>query len=408
MRYTSETLLEYCNEKKIKLVEDYTNENINRESYIEGKCITANCLNKFNKCFRQLVKTGAYCEECIKIVSKNKIRNSIVKYDIHMLMEYCNQYNIVLLDDYSDKFINRDSIIEGNCLNNECKNNFTKPFRQILKIGGYCEHCSKENGKIKIIESNLQKYGVVNTMKNIEIREKQKNTMLEKYGVEHNSQLELIKQKKKENSLEKYGVEYILQSKQIRQQIIQTNLLKYGVENPQQSKDIKEKTMETNLKIYGYKSPSSNILVKQKVVQTNLERYGVPHHSQNAEIADIMLKNSYKKKQYKSPSGKLLDYQGYENFALDILLHFEKICEDSIVTNRKDVPVIWYNDKNNTRRRHYVDIYIPCQNRCIEVKSTWTNQTKNNVLEKQKGAKDLGYIYEVWVFDREGNIVDKI
>jgi hypothetical protein len=34
------------------------------------------------------------------------------------------------------------------------------------------------------------------------------------------------------------------------------------------------------------------------------------------------------------------------------------------------------------------------------------NQTKNNVLEKQKGANDLGYIYEIWIYDREGNIVD--
>ena len=33
---------------------------------------------------------------------------------------------------------------------------------------------------------------------------------------------------------------------------------------------------------------------------------------------------------------------------------------------------------------------------------------KNSVLEKQKGAKDLGYNYEIWIFDREGNLVDKI
>jgi tRNA A37 threonylcarbamoyladenosine dehydratase len=37
-----------------------------------------------------------------------------------------------------------------------------------------------------------------------------------------------------------------------------------------------------------------------------------------------------------------------------------------------------------------VDIYIKSQNRCIEVKSTWTNQEKNNVLEKQLSAINLG------------------
>ena len=408
MRYTSETLLQYCNENKIQLTNEYASENINRGSYIEGKCITENCCNKFNKCFRQLVKTGAYCEQCIQSISKNKIRNSKVKYDIHMLMEFCNENNIILLDDYSEKIINRDTNIEGICLYNDCKNNFIKPFRQLLKIGGYCEYCSKENGKLKILATNLHKFGVDNPMKNSEIKEKQKNTMIEKYGVEHNSQLEEIKNQKKEKSLEKYGVEYVLQSTQVREQIKKTNLLKYGVENPQQNKDIKNKTCDTNLLKFKCKSPLGDSIVQKKSIQTNLERYGAPHHSQNAEVADAMLKSSYNKKQYKLPSGKLLDYQGYENFALDRLLHFEKLCESSIITNRKDVPVIWYNDINNNRRRHYVDIYIPSQNRCIEVKSTWTNQTKNSVLEKQKGAKDLGYNYEIWIFDREGNLVDKI
>lgn len=408
MRYNSVTLLQYCNENKIQLTNEYKSENINRESYIEGKCITENCCNKFNKCFRQLVKTGVYCEPCMQSISKNKIKNSKVKYDIHMLIEFCNENNIILLHDYSEKFINRDTNIQGVCLHNDCKNNFIKPFRQLLKIGGYCENCSKENGKVKILATNLYKFGVDNPMKNTEIKEKQKNTMVEKYGVEHNSQLEEIKVKKMNTYIKNYGVTSHLKSPEIREQIKLTNLLKYGVENPQQNSDIRNKNYETNLKKYGVKHYLETQEFKEKVIKTNLERYSVPHHSQNAEVADTMLKKSYNKKEYKLPSGKILDYQGYENFALDRLLHVEKICEDSIITNRKDVPVIWYNDINNKRRRHYVDFYIPSQNRCIEVKSTWTNQTKNNVLEKQKGAKDLGYIYEIWIYDREGNIVDEI
>jgi len=405
MRYTNETLLKYCNKNKINLTNESTSENINRESYIEGNCITENCCNKFKKCFRQLVKTGAYCEPCMQSISKNKIKNSKVKYDIHMLIDFCNENNIVLLDDYSEKFINRDSLIEGICLHDSCKNNFIKPFRQLLKIGGYCENCSKENGKVKILETNLHKFGVDNPMKNSEIKEKLKQSILKKYGVEHNSQSEIIKDKKRNTCLKNFGFTTHLKSPKIREQIIQTNLIKFGVENPQQNSDIRNKNYETNLKKYGVKHFLETQEFREKVIQTNLEKYGVPHHSQNAEVADTMLKNSYNKKQYKLPSGKLLDYQGYENFALDRLLHFEKICEDSIITNRKDLPVIWYNDINNKRRRHYVDIYIPSQNRCIEVKSTWTNQTKNNVLEKQKGAKDLGYIYEVWIFDRQGSII---
>ena len=104
----------------------------------------------------------------------------------------------------------------------------------------------------------------------------------------------------------------------------------------------------------------------------------------------------------------IIDYQGYENFALDTLLLIEKINEDDIISSRKNVPEIWYNDKNGKRRRHYVDFYIKSQNRCIEVKSTWTNQEKNNVFEKQKAAKDLGYKYEIWIYDKNGNILETL
>jgi len=211
MRYTNETLIEYCNENNIQLNNNYENEKINRESYIDGNCINENCCNTFNKNFRQLLKTGGYCNSCMKEISNKKIKESKVKYDNDMLVEFCDKNNILLTEDYTNQFVNRDTIIEGICLDNECENNFRKPFRQLLKINGYCENCSKENGKIKIKETNLEKFGVENVMKNNEIKEKQKNTIIEKYGVEHISQLKEIKEQKKMKSIKKYGVEYVLQ-----------------------------------------------------------------------------------------------------------------------------------------------------------------------------------------------------
>jgi hypothetical protein len=51
-----------------------------------------------------------------------------------------------------------------------------------------------------------------------------------------------------------------------------------------------------------------------------------------------------------------------------------------------------------------VDIFIPSQNRCIEVKSEWTyNQQINSVLLKENAAKELGYNYEMWIYDNKGN-----
>jgi hypothetical protein len=342
----------------------------------------------------------------MKEISNYKIKISNTKFDSIMLDEFCNNNSIILSRDYSNEFINRTTIITGNCLTNNCEKQFIKPFRELLKINGYCENCSKENGKIKIINTNMEKYGVECVLQLQTIREQGIKTNLEKYGVEHNSQSKIIKEQKKNKSMEKYGVEYVLQSPTIRKQIMKTNIEKYGVEHPQQNKEIKDKTLKTNLRKYGVENYFQTEECKQKIIETSLRKYGVEHHSQNAEIAELMLKNSHILKKYKLPSGIIIDYQGYENFAFDELLFVEKIKEDDLVTKRIDVPVIWYYDKNNKKRRHYVDIYIKSQNRCIEVKSTWTNQEKNNVFEKQTSAHNLGLLYDIWIYDKNGNKVE--
>lgn len=404
MLYNLESLSEYCNNNNIILLNKY--DKVNRDSYIEGKCIH-DCNNNFYKKFRQLIKTGAYCKDCMKIISSKKIKNSLVKWDINELNKFCDKNNIILTGDYSNEFINRNSIIEGLCKNEACENIFSKTFREILNLNGYCSNCSKEIGKQKIKNTNIKKYGVECVLQSHDVIEKSKQTMISKYGVDSVSKLESIKLQKKLKSLEKYNVEYVLQAKEVREKGIMTNLTKYGVENPQQNKIIKEKTMNTNIELYGCKSPVGNELIKMKIIQNNLEKYGVPHHSQNPDIAEKLLNNSYKKKLYTLPSGKNIYLQGYENFMLDHLLLIEKIYEDDIVTKRNDVPEIWFNDKDGKKHRHYVDFYIKSQNRCIEVKSTFTNQSKNYVFEKQNAAKDLGLKYEVWIFNKYGEILEK-
>ena len=403
MFYNNETLNKHCLANDIQLVDDYTNIKMNREVYIKGICktITDNCEKIFDKTFRQLVKTGPYCLNCAIENGKQKYKLQC-KYNLQYLTTFCNQNNIILIDEYS-KTINRDTIINGKCISQECENNFNKSFRELIKLNGYCANCSKNIGKLKIIETNLQKYGVDNPMKTNECKEKIKQTMIDTYGVEHNSQLNYIKEQKKEKSLKKYGTEYPLQSEIVKNKSIESNMIKYGVENPQKNQDIRNKNYETNLKKYGVKHFLQTEEFKNKVIQTNLERYGVPHHSQNAEVSEVMLKSSYNIKQYTFPSGKTISYQGYENFAFDELVNIENISEDDIFTNRTEVPELWYTDKTNKLRRHFVDIYIKSQNRCIEVKSAWTNQEKNNVFEKQESAIKLGYKYEIWIFDRNGN-----
>jgi hypothetical protein len=119
-------------------------------------------------------------------------------------------------------------------------------------------------------------------------------------------------------------------------------------------------------------------------------------------------KNAYKLKEYVYPSGKSVRVQGTEPLALNELIQNELVNEDDIHVGAKNVPTIWYNDESGKKHRHYVDIFIKSQNRCIEVKSTWTaEKKKDNIFLKQNAAKQLGYKYEIWVYDNKGVMVEK-
>ncbi len=138
---------------------------------------------------------------------------------------------------------------------------------------------------------------------------------------------------------------------------------------------------------------------------TCLEKYGVEYPIQNAEIAKKTITALYLRKNYTLPSGKIIQIQGYESFAIDELL--QTIDENEIITGITNVPEIWYVDDEGIKHRHYVDIFIPSQNKCIEVKSSWTFQMKN-VLIKQKAGKQYGYNYEIWVYNKKGEIIEYI
>ena len=406
MRYDDNCLTAYCNENNITLTKAYSN--VKRETKIEGQCKNEECGKPFTKSFRQLVKVGGFCMDCSKQIGMNKNEAACNQKHQTSLEQYCSEHNIHLHHNYQEKLIDRDTVITGKCKTKDCECDFEKPLRQLLKIGGYCAECSKNNGKVKIEATTLEKFGCKNVMHNDAIKQKICETNMVRYGVAHNSQSEIVKEKKKQTNLINHGVEYSLQSPVIRRKICDTNMQRYGAENPTQNKDIQRKIENTNLLRYGTGCVLNNEIIKENSRQTNLRKYGVEHHSQNPESSEKQLKASYKRKQYTMPSGNVIDYQGYENFGFDRLLNEEHIDENDIITKRTEVPEIWYVDKNGKKRRHFVDMFVKSQNRCIEIKSTWTNkQEKSNIYEKQAAGIQLGYIYEVWVFDANGHMIQK-
>jgi len=357
---------------------------------------------------------------------------SVVKnrrFDYKLLSEFIVKKQISLSEDYSKIKLTRDTLITGSCSN--CFLETSKNFRAIIKQDNLlCKLCTLKNAQNKTKATFMKNYGVEWSLQSPEVRKRSKDTCMKKYGVENPSQYPEIKKKKIDTCMGNYGVEHPGQSSEIRQKMKDTCIEKYGVENPGQSPEVKDKMKDTCMKKYGFEyavqspevrqkgkdtcienygveNPFQSPEVKDKMKDTCMKKYGVPHPMQNAEIAEKVMLSTFKYKNYILPSGKIIHYQGYENFAIE---HFIKsgVSEENILNDRISVPEVWY-EYEGKRKRYYVDIFIPDQNLCVEVKSTYTLAAKKDqVLIKHEAVKALGYLCEIWVYDKEGNRIEII
>ena len=419
-RYDFNYLQKFCEENSIKLLEDYSNNNITRDAIIQGKCLTQNCDNNFNKKFRLLLYIGGYCKKCsIRIGNEKKKQTCLKKFGV----EYSLQNNDVREKSkltIKDKY-GVDCISHNPNIRKKAQNTMLKKYGDIhaLKIDEFKNKAintmnekygvnyagQSEEIKEKIKNTCKEKYGTDCVLKNDAIKEKIKQTNLENYGVQYATQSQEIKEKIKTTCNEKYGVDYYLQTEDIKIKSKKTCNEKYGVDYYLQSEDIKIKSKKTCNEKYGvdYYLQSEDKQTKSK--ETSIKNYGVEYPMQNPDYADAISKKTYMSKEYSLPSGKIIQIQGYENYAIDELLR--NVNEDDIVNGTKNVPEIWYCDENEMEHRHFVDIFIPSQNRCIEVKSTWTaEKKKDNIFLKQEAGKKLGYEYEIWVYNSKGEKVE--
>jgi len=59
-------------------------------------------------------------------------RASPVKYNLDLLIKFCNENQITLLKDYSGEKITSETIILGKCLREGCGNSFERIFRNCV------------------------------------------------------------------------------------------------------------------------------------------------------------------------------------------------------------------------------------------------------------------------------------
>ncbi len=220
-------------------------------------------------------------------------------------------------------------------------------------------------------------------------------TNKEKYGVSYSLQNKVIHQKAKDSMYNTFTKDEISNKRK------NTMIKKYGVEYPIQNPEIKEKTKNTNITKYGANSPLEAKEIKDKIKNTLIEKYGVKNPLQSSEIQEQVQKTSYKFKNYTMPSGQIRKIQGYEHFAMDELV--KVYDEDNIKTVRSDVPRIKYT-LNNKIKYYFPDIYIPQENKLLEIKSEWTyTLDKDKNIEKFNACKEMGYNFEVWIYNSKGN-----
>jgi len=312
---------------------------------------------------------------------------------------------------------NKIEIVYGK-LTNGCSRSHRLKITNLEKYGVEHNQLNPEIAE-KTKKTNMERYGTDHHLKNVQIREKVKLTVTEKYGVDNVFKSSIIKEQIKDSLQEKYnadhpmrseeiknkfnstmheryGCEWAQQSEEIRETIKQNNIQKFGVENPMQNEEILEKAKNTNLSKYGVTCVLQNEEIKEKAKITNLEKYGVENVMFSKTIIEKWQKNAWTRKEYKWKTGEISFVQGYEPTILKEL-EDQGYTFNRVLTSTSDMPEIWY-DYNGEKHRYYPDIYIPSENKIIEVKSTWTlkiDEDKNQA--KFEATKELGYDFRLEV-----------
>lgn len=189
------------------------------------------------------------------------------------------------------------------------------------------------------------------------------------------------------------------------------------------SEFVRNKTEQTNIIKYGTKAPTQNKEVLATRTNNFIEKYGVPHHMHLDEVKDKMKENNFLKygadwylgsefrthmgyttKEYTTPSGKIVTYQGYENFLLDEL--YSKYNDDDVINTPESIQ---YLDIFGFKHRYHPDCRTS-DNILYEVKSPYTFEEgkKNNVLyNKIKYSLEYCEQYVLVIYEKNGDIVDK-
>jgi hypothetical protein len=387
----------------------------------DTKCIKVwghckGCNDIFCKTLRTIYNHGGpYCKDCTEYYRLQKIKNTnIKKYGTSSIFgnkDIREKWNLTYFQKTGYKHpLQNPQVIEKIRQTNQSKSTF--------------QH---DKTKEKRMNTTYKNHGVYFPAQSEEIRKKMQATCLERFNFPFASQNKNIMDKAIQTNLHNRGVSYASQDPKVKEKIKLTNSLRYIGGHPLRDPDVKKKRIATVMARYGVEHVSQNLDIKNKQIATVMARYGVDHVSQLDHVKNKKIETSnknwgtdhpmqnpsvfdsctgYKWKEYNFKCGKKINVQGYEPFALDIIIEDWGLGAEDIITERSEVPEIWFTDTNSKNHRYYADIYIPFLNKIIEVKSLWTFKCKkDSVIMKYRSAKASGFDIEIWVMSPNGKIL---
>jgi hypothetical protein len=398
--YNITSLQELCKKQnidfsKIKKIDKFNKElddnEISSKIYIEGSCTSTDCRGIFHRRISEIDKYGGKCERCVKNRTNKHTLETLESFELTLSKKY-----------YRDE-LHAHCIIEGNCKNKNCMNIFSKKFCQLIKLGGYCNKCSIKNGNEKKIITVKEKYNVENVSQSEKIKKQKIETCTENYGVSYPTQSNIIQKQIIETSNKNWGTNRPTQNKELLERIHDDYEKTSGYRTPVSDPKIREKGKNTYEEKTGFRNPFSNPIIKEKIEQTNLLKHGYTNPMKNPKIMKKAFKSGFKMKPYELPSGKIIEYMGWENYALDELL---TMYDENDIEN-ENLQVFDYIKPDGTTHTYHPDIYIKSINKFIEVKSTYTiTQSTDIIFLKQQSVKDSGNDCEIWVYNSQGKKVD--
>jgi hypothetical protein len=234
-------------------------------------------------------------------------------------------------------------------------------------------------------ETSILLYGVDNPSKSNEIKDKIKQTNIDRHGVPYAQQNPEIHAKTEATCEEKYGVKWVFTLPEVYEKMVD----RYGTKHFAQSDEMKRRMLDT----YGVE----HFVKSDEMRRIMVERYGAPHAMQCPEIFRKYQANAYKRRPYICPDGKTFMILGYEDICLTQI--FEQEGHKILYAGEDpEIPVIKYNDKDGKEHCYYPDVYLPDENRIIEVKSTYLflRDRERNIAKARETSKHFKFEFMIY------------